>query len=177
MSKALSCSSKEIKQWLGAQLVDRPQPANHPGFTMLLGGSSPFKSVRDLLDSLINQSEWSWEVELAHRELGSYFSLPNDWWKNREGAGMWLVEPMAAVFADAWIYRHWLRERDKAMSDAYAEFFAKTVMHPEWFKALESLWPHYPLVGGNLYEILPTISEMIYPEQLERTPWYPFASG
>jgi hypothetical protein len=174
MSKALSSDQKVIDRWLGAQLIDRPNPSDHADYTTLLGNfNSPLKSVRELLETIINQSEWSWEIERSLQQLGTYFDLPDDWWKNRDGFGVWHLDAMATAFADSWIYRNWLRDIDQSLSEAYSQFFASSVMHPEWCMALERQWNHHPSIGGNLFEILPHAGELMYPEDLKGSPWYP----
>jgi hypothetical protein len=174
MSKALSCTEREINLWLGMQLIDRPNPANHPDYTTVLGGRGPLKSIRELLETIINHSEWSWEIEQSLDQLGIYFHLPESWWKNREQMGTWLLNPIAAAFADAWIYRQWLHVKSSQAADRFADFFAKSVMHPEWVAALDSMWvKHYPLVGGNLYQTIPHAWNLMDPDKLKGTPWYP----
>lgn len=173
MSKALLSSERQIARWLDMQLIDRPNQASHADYTTVLGGGGPFKSIKALLDVIINRSEWDWSVGHALDELGDYFRLPKDWWKNREGFGAWLLDPMAAAFADAWIYREWLREHQPEIGDAYMEFFAKSVMHPEWFKAVEAQWVHHPSVGGNIYDVLPNIGDFMRPDQLQDRTWHP----
>ncbi|MDC0322993.1 hypothetical protein OAL33_00250 [Akkermansiaceae bacterium] len=174
MSKALSTKRKVINRWLGAQLIDRPNPANHPDYTAILGGQGPLKSIRELLETIINKSEWSWEIGQALDQLGFYFHLPESWWKDRVGMGTWLLNPIAAAFADAWIYRQWLHFESPQTAQQFAEFFAKSVMHPEWVAAVDSMWvEHYPLVGGNLYQTIPHAGDLMYSDQLKGTPWYP----
>lgn len=88
--------------------------------------------------------------------------------------GTWLLHPMAAAFADAWIYRQWLHQKNPKAAETFAHFFVRSVMHPEWPTALEQMaMMHYPTIGGNLFEIIPTPGKLIYPEKLKGSPWYP----
>jgi hypothetical protein len=176
MSKALSSTEREINHWLGMQLSDLPGPANQPDYTAFLSGKSPLKSIRELLETIINRPCWSLEIARALEELGIYFNLPVYWWKNR-GLGDLHWDSIAAAFADAWIYLQWLRLNSPKDADQFADFFAKSVMHPEWVEAVDSMWHHYPLVGGNLHQTIPFALDLMYPEQLKRTPWYPRAGN
>ena len=155
------------------QLVDRPNTSDHLDYRVLIGAPKPLRSIKELLNEIINKNEWSWEIERALQELADYFKLPKDWWKDREGMGVWLLNAIAAAFADAWIYREWLRENQPQFGDAYMDFFARSVMHSEWVEAVEAQWSHYPLKGGNLSDVLPHIGDFMLSKQLKRTPWYP----
>ena len=43
-------------------------------------------------------------------------------------------------------------------------FFWRRPMHPEWIKALDQQWRHYPATGGNLYDVLPSIGDFMHPD-------------
>lgn len=171
MSKALSSSKLKINQWLGMQLSDLPGPANQPDYTAVLSRISPLKSFRELLETIINRSGLSLEMGRALDQLGIYFDLPEFWWPNR-GLGDLHWDSIAAAFADAWIYLQWLRLNSPQTADQFANFFAQSVMHPEWVKAVGSMWHHYPLVGGNLHETIP-FQDLMSPDRFKGTPWYP----
>jgi len=155
------------------QLQDRPIPVTSPNYPPLIGGNRPFGSIKKLLDTVINRSAWDWSLESSLDDLGCYFKLPANWWKDREGMGALILNAVAAAFADAWIYYQWLRENRPELGDTYMEFFACSVMHPEWIKALDQQWRHYPATGGNLYDVLPSIGDFMHPDNPHNIAWYP----
>ena len=139
MSISLLSSKSQIDSWLNMQLQDRPIPVTSPNYPPLIGGNRPFGSIKKLLDTVINRSAWDWSLESSLDDLGCYFKLPANWWKDRVGMGALILNAVAAAFADAWIYYQWLRENRPELGDTYMEFFACSVMHPEWIKALDQL--------------------------------------
>lgn len=172
MSRALTSPQKDLDRWLGYQLVDRPNPPDHPDYTTLLGGQQPLMSIRECLESLINQSEWSFDIQKALDDLGVYFHLPKDWWKNREGIEFWHFKPIAATFADSWIYRQWLHLKSPDAAKQFDQFFAQSVMHPEWPKAVDSMtFYHYPEVSGNGFEVLFNSGKPFFPGQSDDSLW------
>jgi len=157
------------------ELNDRPLEKGDARNTLLVGwfGRNPTRSVRALLESLLNCNEWSHSIGTSLNELGFYFDFPSDWWKNRDGMGTWLLAPMAAAFADAWIYLQWLNVNKPELAHTYSYFFSRSVMHKEFPNALEAQWAHYPIIGGNMFETLPKPGQLRYPISLRNTPWYP----
>jgi hypothetical protein len=176
MSKALLSSKKKINAWLSMELNDRPLEKTDANQTRLVGKLSlrPSGTVRELLESLINQNEWSVHIERSLTGLSYYFNLKPDWWKDREGLGTWLLNPIAAAFADAWIYSSWLHQKSPEAANRFADFFAASIMHPEWISAVDAMWlEHYPSVGGNLFDVIPRPKALMYPEDQKKSPWYP----
>lgn len=170
--KALVTSAEKVSQWLNAQLVDRPQPADHEIYQTRLTGRAGRSSVRENLEAIIFTHNWTSRTEKALDELGEYFSFTKGWWVEHAKESLPLNQ-LAASLADAWIYFCWLEEKRPEWASGFLTFFKASFTHPEWRQALEAMRPHYPLVGGNLWETIPRPHKLIYPDCLKKSPWLP----
>lgn len=171
MSKALSSSESKIDQWLRMRIDRPPEKEDAKNSPAQLENTNSVKSLKELLETIANSSEWSSEIEQSLDDLGPYFLLPKDWWRAHEEFDDSIKREMVAAFADSWIYRQWLASKDQNAAQLYADFFSQTVMHPEWIKAVQSMHYHYFFEDGNFNEVIPTLYKFIFPECLEDSPW------
>jgi hypothetical protein len=129
------------------------------------------KTLRDLLDQLVRSPFYHSSTQTNLYLIGKFFGFEDAWWI-KKNIPIRLLKPVAAILADAWIYRKWLEERDQQLAEGFSTYFAKTVDHPEWIQAVTAIADiHYPINTPNSFTDLVWNGNLIDPECLKGSDW------
>ena len=152
--KSLTSDPDVIQKWL---------EVTHP--------DSEGKTLYFLLQDLVTAPFFNASVQKHLYLVGKFFGFSGAWWEKKQ-VPIEKLKAIGAILADAWIYRKWLEEKNPGLAKSFADFFAKTVDHPEWIQAVTALSEfHYSTNTSNSFEDSVWSGNLVDPDCLKKSDW------